>query len=116
MKKEDFNILLIEKIRAIEDVLASKRGEYAPGEDVFANFKKAVGISFHDCPEQVAWEYMTKHLQSIKDMIKHVSIDGYNGYPTKEILREKVGDAINYLLLIELMIVERIRQGNPYNE
>ena len=77
------------------------------------DFKKATGISFHDCPEQLAWEYMTKHLQSIKDMIHHVSIDGYNGYPEKDMLREKFGDAINYLLLIELMMVERIRNFKP---
>ena len=46
-------------------------------------------------------------------MIHHVSIDGYNGYPEKDMLREKFGDAINYLLLIELMMVERIRSHKP---
>lgn len=109
MRKEDFNILLKERINDIEQKLVNKREEYATGEDVFSAFKKATGISFHDCPEQLAWEYMTKHLQSIKDMIQHVAIDGYNGYPDKDLLREKFGDAINYLLLIELMMVERTR-------
>ena len=113
MRKEDFNILLKERVNEIEQKLIVKRDEYATGEDVFSAFKKATGISFHDCPEQLAWEYMTKHLQSIKDMIHHVSIDGYNGYPEKELLREKFGDAINYLLLIELMMVERIRNFKP---
>ena len=113
MRREDFNILLKERINEIEHKLTSKREEYATGEDVFSAFKKATGLSFHDCPEQLAWEYMTKHLQSIKDMIEHVSIDGYNGYPDKETLREKFGDAINYLLLIELMMVERIRTYKP---
>lgn len=113
MRKEDFNILLKERVNEIEQKLTQKRDEYASTEDVFSNFKKATGISFHDCPEQVAWEYMTKHMQSIKDMIEHVSIDGYNGYPDKETLREKFGDAINYLLLIELMMVERIRNFKP---
>lgn len=113
MRKEDFNILLKERVNEIEQKLTQKRDEYASTEDVFSNFKKATGISFHDCPEKVAWEYMTKHLQSIKDMVEHVSIDGYNGYPDKDILREKFGDAINYLLLIELMMVERIRNFKP---
>jgi len=113
MRREDFNILLKERVNDIEHKLASKRDEYATGEDVFSAFKKATGLSFHDCPEQLAWEYMTKHMQSIKDMIEHVSIDGYNGYPDKDTLREKFGDAINYLLLIELMMVERIRTYKP---
>jgi len=113
MRREDFNILLKERVNEIEQKLTSKREEYATAEDVFSAFKKATGLSFHDCPEQLAWEYMTKHLQSIKDMIQHVSIDGYNGYPEKELLREKFGDAINYLLLIELMMVERIRTFKP---
>ena len=113
MRREDFNILLKERVNEIEQKLASKRDEYATGEDVFSAFKKATGLSFHDCPEKLAWEYMTKHLQSIKDMIEHVSVDGYNGYPDKDTLREKFGDAINYLLLIELMMVERIRTYKP---
>ena len=84
MRREDFNILLKERVNEIEQKLVSKREEYATGDDVFSAFKKATGLSFHDCPEKLAWEYMTKHLQSIKDMIEHVSVDGYNGYPDKD--------------------------------
>jgi hypothetical protein len=113
MRKEDFNILLKERINEIETKLIAKRSEYVTGEDVFGAFKKATGISFQDCPEKLAWEYLTKHLQSIKDIIEYVSVNGYNGYPEKELLREKFGDAINYMLLIELMIVERIRTYKP---
>lgn len=113
MKKEDFNILLKERIADIEQKLVVKREEYAYGEDVFVAFKRATGISFHDCPEQLAWEYMTKHLQSIKDMVQKVSRDGVNGVPDKEVMREKFGDAINYLLLIELMMLERSRMHKP---
>ena len=113
MRREDFNILLKERVNEIEQKLTCKREEYATGEDVFSAFKQGTGLSFHDCPEKLAWEYMTKHLQSIKDMIEHVSIDGYNGYPDKELLREKFGDAINYMLLIELMMVERVRMFKP---
>ena len=113
MRKEDFNILLKERVNEIEQKLTQKRDEYVTNEDVFSAFKKATGLSFHDCPEQLAWEYMTKHLQSIKDMIETVSKHGYNGYPEKDTLREKFGDAINYLLLIELMMVERIRNFKP---
>lgn len=114
MKQEEFNILLRERVAEIERVLTVKREEYSKGGDVFSNFKRGAGMSFHNEPESYAWELMVKHLQSIKDIIAHLEVDGYNGYPTKELVREKVGDAINYLLLIELMILERIRKGNPH--
>lgn len=110
MNIELFNILLKERIQAIEDVLAAKRSEYASNQDVFANFKNATGISFHDSPEKVAWEYMVKHLQSIKDLITHVAIDEYNGYSSEKLIKEKLGDAINYLILIELMLLGRTRK------
>jgi hypothetical protein len=113
MRKEDFNILLKERINEIEVKMAVKGDEYITGDDVFSAFKKATAISFHNCPEQIAWEYMTKHIQSIKDMIEAVAKHGYKGYPDKDILREKFGDAINYLLILELMLLERSRTVKP---
>jgi len=108
MTQEAFNILVEQRLTKIRETLASKRKEYATDTDVFHNFKAATGISFHDTPEQVAWEFMTKHLQSVKDILKMVAIDDYSGYPSKELVHEKLGDSINYLILIETMLLERI--------
>ena len=44
MRKEDFNILLKERINEIEQKLIVKREEYSTGEDVFSAFKKATGF------------------------------------------------------------------------
>lgn len=107
MNRDLFNEIVANRISLIDSVLMSKGKEYANNDEVFHNFKNAVGISFTNSPEKVAWEMMVKHLQSIKDIIEHVSIDGANGYPTDHMIEEKIGDAINYLILIEGMLKER---------
>ena len=108
MNRSKFNEIVDERIKLIVTSLTRKGYEYANNDEVFHNFKNAVGISFTNSPEKVAWEMMTKHLQSIKDIIEHVSVDGANGYPNNPIIEEKIGDAINYLILIEGMLKERV--------
>lgn len=106
MKKDHFSKHVVKKrIELIESVLASKAAEYSTG-DAFSNFKDASkGLSFHKNPEKVAWEFMVKHLQSIKDLLD--KIDSTPEQITHEIIKEKFGDAINYLILIEGMLIER---------
>ena len=108
MNDKDFSNVVEKRIRLITHTLIAKNKEYANTDEVFHNFKQAVGISFTNSPEKVAWEMMVKHLQSIKDIIEHVSVDGANGHPNEPIVEEKIGDAINYLILIEGMLKERI--------
>ena len=112
MNKQDFNSIVLKRCDLIQDVLFTKNKEYANDIEAFHNFKSACGLSFHNSQEKVAWEFMVKHLQSIKDIIEHVSIDGANGYPKESLVEEKIGDAINYLILIEGMLKERIKQYN----
>lgn len=91
------------------EILFKKKEEYATDGNVFENFENAVGISFHDTPEGVLWEYMVKHLQSIKDMIKDLEIGGeVGGHYDEKLVNEKIGDAINYLLLLRGMLINRI--------
>lgn len=119
MERPDFNAVVEERIELIRKVLAAKGKEYSLGADVFHNFNRATGLSFHEGREKVAWEFMAKHLQSIKDILTHVETGGCNGYPTKELVQEKIGDAVNYLILIEGMLIERIQKcgelGGPGN-
>lgn len=100
MKKTEFNKLVDKRIELIQSVLQKKGAEYANDKDVFHNFEEGTKMSFHDKREMVAWEYMMKHMISIKDMI--ASKDAYS----EHIIREKFGDAINYLILIEAMMLE----------
>jgi len=92
------------RVQLIQDVLQSKNEEYAGQEDVFKAFTEALPLSFHDTKQAVAWEFMVKHLQSIKMIIEARSKSGK--IPDEKVLEEKIGDAINYLILIEGMFKE----------
>lgn len=100
MNKIEFNKLVDERIKLIQSVLQKKGAEYANDKDVFHNFEEGTKMSFHDTREMVAWEYMMKHMISIKDMIS--SKQTYSEHT----IREKFGDAINYLILMEAMMLD----------
>lgn len=92
------------RVQLIKDVLQSKNEEYAGQEDVFKAFTESLPLSFHDTKQAVAWEFMVKHLQSIKMIIEARAKTGK--IPDEKVLEEKIGDAINYLILIEGMFKE----------
>jgi len=90
------------------EVMKRKAREYADASNVFSNFEKATGLSFHNERETVLWEYMVKHLQSIKDMVNCLEVGGeVRGHFNLPLVDEKIGDAINYLLLLRSMLHDR---------
>ena len=93
------------RVQLIKDVLETKNSEYADKDDVFKAFTESLPLSFHDTKQAVAWEFMVKHLQSIKMIIEARS---KGVLPDEKALEEKIGDAINYLILIEGMFKEDI--------
>jgi hypothetical protein len=92
------------RVQLIKDVLETKNSEYADKDDVFKAFTESLPLSFHDTKQAVAWEFMVKHLQSIKMIIETRAKTGH--IPDEKMLEEKIGDAINYLILIEGMFKE----------
>lgn len=101
MERSEFAIIAEKTLAEISDTMVKKAKEYSTG-DAFSNFKDAAGgLSFHDKPEMVAWEFATKHFQSIKDIIS-------GKVPVSQAaIDEKFGDAIVYLLLMKGMMTER---------
>jgi uridine kinase len=106
MNTAEFNKVIEKRIDLIKLIMLSKGKEYSTDSDKFHNFKQSVGISFHTCPEKIAWEFATKHFQSIKDTLDSVDNGAVNF--TDKYIEEKIGDAINYLILIEGMLKERL--------
>jgi hypothetical protein len=100
MNRTEFNKLVDKRKELIESVLQKKGAEYSGDANVFHNFEEGAKMSFHSKREMVAWEYMTKHLQSIRDMISD------DKAYSEHMIREKFGDAINYLILMEAMMLE----------
>jgi hypothetical protein len=107
MERYEFVKIAQETMSQINQTIAAKGKEYSTG-DAFSNFKDAAGgLSFHSKPEMVAWEFATKHFQSIKDIIS-------GKVPASQAtIDEKFGDAIVYLLLMKGMLTER---QNAYQE
>jgi hypothetical protein len=99
MDTTDFNRVVTRRLKKIEDVLAGKAKEYAIGDRLY-NFKRAAGI-LNTTPEKALAGMFVKHLVSVMDLIEG-SIES-----TQAMVDEKVGDAINYLILLEALFAER---------
>lgn len=81
-------------------VLHTKGTEYSRGEeDVNSNFKR-VAIAIGADPVQIAFVYLMKHLDSIAFYVKT------RESPSGEHIYGRIGDAINYLLILAALINE----------
>ena len=104
MDQKWFNEILDDRISKIKKVLSKKAGEYSSGNDRLHNFKRAAALNC-ETPEKALAGMLTKHIVSIYDMI-----DGLDSTscPDYSVWDEKLGDAINYCILLEALIIERI--------
>lgn len=107
MNNIDFNCILDYRINQMRETLQKKADEYSSDEDRLHNFKLAALIN-DQVPIQSAWGMATKHLVSIIDMLKEFEQKPHY-MPPRELVNEKFGDMINYLVLIEALIEERRR-------
>lgn len=102
MNAERFNEVIDERIKKCRDILAVKSGEYAT-EDRLHNFKVAAEIQ--NCtPVTALGGMMCKHTVSVYDLIQRQE-EGY--IISKTLWDEKIGDSINYLLLLTALIEEK---------
>jgi len=92
-----FNELVDRRLKLTKDVLKKKGDEYATKDALF-NFKRGAGIT-GTTPAKVLLGYLTKHLVSVLDII-----DGKNN--TESVVDEKIGDCINYFILLEAILAE----------
>ena len=102
MKSERFNEVLETTIKKCIDTLSVKSNEYAT-EDRLHNFKVAAEIQ--NCtPITALAGMMAKHTISVYDLIKKQE----NGFViSREMWDEKIGDSINYLILLSALVQER---------
>ena len=101
MNTETFNKVIREQIERCEATLCEKADEYAT-DDRLHNFKVAAGLQ--DClPTTALAGMMAKHTVSVYDMIR--GLEKGESYPI-ELWNEKIGDSINYLLLLAAAVRE----------
>lgn len=102
MDTQKFNKIIEERIEKCRNMLCKKADEYAT-EDRLHTFK--VAAELQNCsPEEALAGMMAKHTVSVYDMINDIG----NGYLNREaVWEEKIGDSINYLLLLTALLEER---------
>ena len=101
MKTENFNVVLENTVNKCIQTLSVKAGEYAT-EDRLHNFKIAAELQ-HCTPITALAGMMAKHTVSVYDLIQRheqgITI-------SKEMWDEKIGDSINYLILLSALVQE----------
>lgn len=108
MTESEFMTVLNRRIELIKEVLGKKAAEYARSGDRLSNFKRAAAY-LRCTPERANLGANSKHLVSIADMVDDLEKGQHHPVAMWE---EKLGDAINYLILMEAQVKERIGKRN----
>ena len=96
MKSLEFNELLNERLKKITKTLDQKANQYESSSDRLHNFKVAARLS-GTAPEEALWGMAMKHLVSVTDLVSG-QLENTRGN-----IDEKIGDMINYLILLEAL-------------
>ena len=110
MTTERFNQVIEEQIQRCKDTLIKKGDEYAT-EDRLHNFHAGAGLCQRS-PEEVCVSFMLKHIVSIYDMCRDASQG--KTHP-QAVWDEKLGDAINYMLLLSAVVREKVDNQDAEN-
>ncbi len=104
MNNLDFDAVVSNRLKLIQEILLRKRAEYAPNEgDRLHNFNRAA-MMLDEIREKALVGMWAKHIVSILDIVDGLDI---RPCPSIDMIEEKIGDAINYLILLEAMLKER---------
>lgn len=107
MNSEQFKILFETIVSRSRSVMIDKAKEYANDNDRFYNFNNAKNFTLAKTNVGAAWEFLCKHLQSVKDIVSEIDAGNWSRI-TEKLLDEKFADCFNYFILIEGMIREEL--------
>ena len=99
MTREQFNQVVENRIHLIKQSLGTKAGEYASDQSAFHNFQCAARV-LGTTPTKALVGMYVKHHVSVMDFVEG------NKEPQPHLVAEKIGDMINYLILLEAMLYE----------
>lgn len=110
MNNAGFNGIVEKRLTAIKETLNRKGDEYSDGMDRLSNFKTA-GRYLDETPEESLLGMQAKHIVSILDMVDSINTGKEFDF-TEDYIDEKIGDAINYFILLEGLLKERLYETN----
>ena len=99
-----FDTVVDTRCQQIKRTLLVKAKEYRRNNDPLHNFRVAAKVG-NTTEEKALWGFATKHYVSFLDMLNDIE---QGQLPTFEYVDEKIGDLINYLILCEASIKEKI--------
>lgn len=99
MDELEFDAIIRSRMFKCTKTLDVKAQEYAV-VDRLHNFRRA-GAMLGCSPERALVGFLAKHLVSIFDIVDAIDL---NKRPKPEVWDEKIGDAINYLLLLDAAV------------
>lgn len=109
MTEKEFQDVLTTRLTKIKETLSSKAEEYATDNDKLHNFNVGARLT-GQTREKVLWGFAIKHYISFLDILD--SLDK-GKLPTEAIVDEKIGDLINYLVLVEASLKDRLNGELP---
>ena len=102
MTQEKFNAFAKNFVKQTTSVLYAKGKSYALNrDDRLEHFKRAAEY-LSTTPKEACLAQLTKHLISIRDMVWTKEIAKFS----PEQWDEKIGDAINYLVLLRALVID----------
>ena len=104
MTEEQFDDLVKARCSKIGSTLVKKGKEYRRNNDPLHNFRVAAKVQ-NTTEEKALWGFAVKHYVSFLDILNDIE---KGLLPKEEVVDEKIGDLINYLILCEASIKEKI--------
>lgn len=104
-KNKKFDNVVSTTLESCKQTLLVKGREYRRNNNPFHNFDRGVQSDPRKSREEVIWGMALKHHISVMDMIDDVK-EGIK--PSEEIIDEKFGDYINYLLIMKASIKDKV--------
>ena len=105
MSEEQFDAIVHDRTVMIKRTLVEKGKEYRRNNDPLHNFRVAARVQ-NTTEEKALWGFATKHYVSFLDILNDIE---KRKLPEIEVVDEKIGDLINYLILCEASIKEKIQ-------
>lgn len=103
-QQERFDALLKRRLKKTQDTLQSKAAMYASANNRLHNFDVAARV-LNCTPEQALEGMMMKHFVSVLDLVQWTETQPQR--ITTSLVDEKIGDTINYLILLEALLLRR---------
>jgi hypothetical protein len=101
MTNDELNQIVEQRCGLIKSILIEKATQYARG-DRLSNFKKIAAFRSKE-PEEALMGLVVKHIVALDDFIQDLP---ERNMPIEQ-WQEKIGDIINYMILLEAMVSER---------